>query len=123
MSKAEKLRLCREKKGLSQTDVARHLGVSKQTINKYETGIITNIPSNRLESMARLYGVNPSYIMGFEESASKDRDAYLLEKYRSHLEALEATEEEKASDIIKRTEAVKGLFPKDVDARPKRGTA
>lgn len=45
------LRQMRERKGLSQADVARHLGVSRQAVNMWETG--TNNPSRRLQGALR----------------------------------------------------------------------
>ena len=54
----------REKAGISQTDFAKMIKVAKQTLYKYEQGIITNIPSNKIEEIANALGLSPSYIMG-----------------------------------------------------------
>ena len=67
MERGEKIRKLREKKSLSQTDASRYLGVSKQTLYKYENDVITNIPSNIIERMAKLYDTTPAYIMGWED--------------------------------------------------------
>lgn len=48
-------------------EVGNRIGVSKQTLYKYEKGIITNIPSDRIEALAEFYGVTPAYLMGWEE--------------------------------------------------------
>lgn len=48
-------------------DIAVQVGVSKQTIQKYESGIITNIPSDKIEKIAIALGVTPAYLMGWEE--------------------------------------------------------
>lgn len=55
----------RLKLGISQTEFAKMLGVSKQTLYKYENDIITNIPSNIVEKAAQLGHVSPSYLMGW----------------------------------------------------------
>lgn len=68
MTKGERIKLRREEMGLSQTDVAKSLGVTKQTIYKYEKDIITNIPSDVLEDLSRVLNCPPSYIMGWDES-------------------------------------------------------
>lgn len=65
MSKGERLRQLREKIGLSQTEAAEKIGVSKQTLYKYEKDIITNIPSDVVEKIAELYDVSPASIMGW----------------------------------------------------------
>lgn len=61
----------REKAGISQTDFAKMIKVTKQTLYKYEQGIITNIPSNKIEEIANVLGVSPSYIMGWEDTTEQ----------------------------------------------------
>lgn len=61
----------REKAGISQTDFAKMIKVTKQTLYKYEQGIITNIPSNKIEEIANALGVSPSYIMGWEDTTEE----------------------------------------------------
>ena len=71
MSKGERLRQLREKKGLSQVEAAERIGVSKQNLYKYEKDIITNIPSDIVERIAKLYETTPAYLMGWEDQAKK----------------------------------------------------
>ncbi|MBR3124610.1 MAG: helix-turn-helix transcriptional regulator [Mogibacterium sp.] len=52
---------------ISQTELAEKIGVSKQTLYKYENDIITNIPSDKIEAIARLAGLSPSYLMGWDD--------------------------------------------------------
>ena len=54
-------------KGLTLKDVAKTLHTSEQAVNKYELEIVRNIPLERIEKMAKLYGVSPAYIMEWEE--------------------------------------------------------
>lgn len=79
MSKGERLRKLREKSGLSQTEAAEKIGVSKQTLYKYEKDLITNIPSNYIEKMADIYDTTPDYIMGWDIN----EDDLLLETHYS----------------------------------------
>lgn len=65
MTKGEKIKNLRERLGISQTDMAAAIGVSKQTLYKYENDIITNIPSDKIEAIARASGTIPEYIMGW----------------------------------------------------------
>jgi repressor LexA len=53
---------------LTQEEVGQKINVSKQTLYKYETGIITNIPSDKIELLATIYDVSPAYLMGWESS-------------------------------------------------------
>ena len=69
MNKGERLRALREKVGLSQVEAAEKIGVSKQTLYKYEKNIITNIPSDVIEKIAFIYDTSPAFILGWEERA------------------------------------------------------
>jgi len=67
MTKGERIKELRERIGKSQTAFADLIGVSKQSLYKYENDIITNIPSDKIEAIARVTGSTPSYIMGWKE--------------------------------------------------------
>ena len=74
MTKGQKIRLLRERMGMSQVELAQRVNVSKQTLYKYENDIITNIPSDKIELIASVLNTEPGYIMGWgntEQSASK----------------------------------------------------
>lgn len=68
MSVGKRIKELREQHGMSQVDLADKLNVSKQTLYKYENDIITNIPSDKIEIAAKIFGVSPAYIMGWETS-------------------------------------------------------
>lgn len=61
----ERLKALRLKSGLTQEEVGRHAHISKQTLYKYENGIVTNIPADKIELLAAIYSVTPAYIMGW----------------------------------------------------------
>ena len=62
-----RIRRARERKGLTQSELGLACGTTKQTIFKYESGIVTNIPVDRLERLAQAIEVSPAYIMGWVE--------------------------------------------------------
>lgn len=68
MTVGERIKNIREKIGFSQVDFAEKIGVSKQTLYKYENNIITNIPSDKIEVAAQICNVSPSYIMGWSDN-------------------------------------------------------
>ncbi len=70
MTVGERLKQLREQLGMSQVDFATKINVSKQTLYKYENNIITNIPSDKIESAARICNVSPAYIMGWGNGLS-----------------------------------------------------
>ncbi len=57
----------RLEKRLTLEDLARAIGTSKQTIQRYESGVIGNIPSDKIEAIALKLDVSPAYLMGWEE--------------------------------------------------------
>ena len=91
-----RIKKARENVGISQEQLGKMCGTTKQTIFKYEAGVVTNIPMDRLEAIANSLGVDPCSIMGWEEnrcpasqrnvifSASKlaPDESDLLHKYR-----------------------------------------
>lgn len=77
MSIGKTIKDLRHQKGISQVDLASRIGVSKQTLYKYENEIISNIPSDKIESLAAKLGTTPSRLMGwdaYEDSQIAQRD-------------------------------------------------
>ena len=68
----DRIRELRIKNNLTLDDVARHLGVGRQAIYKYEQGTVTNIPLENLEKMADLFGVTPGYLAGWSDEPPDD---------------------------------------------------
>lgn len=66
MEKGERIRSRREALGMTQTELADALSTTKQNIYKYENGIISNIPSDKIEAMAEILKTTPAYLMGWE---------------------------------------------------------
>lgn len=65
MTKGERIREQREKFGLTPSELAAKIDVSKQNMYKYENDIITNIPSDKIELIAKVLNISPAYIMGW----------------------------------------------------------
>lgn len=63
----KRMRLARINNEKTLEEVAKAVGVSRQTIQRYETGIISNIPSDKIESIAKALNVTPGYLMGWEQ--------------------------------------------------------
>lgn len=68
MTIGQRIKALREQKGISQIELAEKIGVSKQNLYKYENGIISNIPSDKIEAAAAALETSPAYIMGWEDS-------------------------------------------------------
>lgn len=68
MNRGSKIKAAREAKGMSQEALGIACGTTKQTIFKYENGITTNIPFDRVEKIAEVLDITPAYIMGWEDN-------------------------------------------------------
>ena len=54
MAIGERIKQQRLARRMSQDEVARAIQVTKQAVFKYESGIVTNIPMDKIEKMAQL---------------------------------------------------------------------
>lgn len=70
MTIGERIKELRNRMGMSQVEFADKINVSKQTLYKYENDIITNIPSDKIEAIAKLLKVSPAYLMGWESETN-----------------------------------------------------
>lgn len=67
----ENIRKARAAAEKTLEEVAVIVGVSRQTIQKYESGVISNIPSDKVELLAKALDTTPSYLMGWEDQLHK----------------------------------------------------
>lgn len=74
--KGEIIKKLRLEKGYTLDELAKKLNTTRQTIFKYENNMITNIPSDKIEKMALLFNVTPSYLMGWEENVESPLGDY-----------------------------------------------
>ena len=70
MTIGERIKYLREEREYSQVDLANIVGISKQSLYKYENNIITNIPSDKIELVANALNTTPSYLMGWDEESA-----------------------------------------------------
>ena len=75
MTIGERIKKTRENRNISQTDLAKKIGVSKQSLYKYEMNIVTNIPSNIIEQIAAILDISPCYLMGWENKEPPKEDS------------------------------------------------
>lgn len=71
MSIGDNIKRKRLEKGYTLEELAHQIKTSKQTIHRYENGIISNIPSDKIEAIATALDTTPSYLMGWDEKVEK----------------------------------------------------
>lgn len=80
MTKGDRIRDLRKARKITQIEMARMLNTTKQTISKYEKNIVTNIPSDRLELIAKILETTPEYILGWPEKEKEKEEPAIEEK-------------------------------------------
>lgn len=61
-------------------EVSKQLEVSKPTLQRYESGVISNVPFEKVELLAEILQTAPSWLMGWCEDL-KVEEKELLYKY------------------------------------------
>lgn len=64
----KRIKELRENSDITLKDMAKIIGVSEATVQRYESGKIHELPYKVIEAYAEKFNVNPSYIMGWQES-------------------------------------------------------
>ena len=88
MTFCEKIKYLRENRGMTFQQVADIVGVGKSTVRKWETGDIKNLKRDKIQLLAEALGVNPGYLMGWNEEEPQneivltDKERRLISAYR-----------------------------------------
>lgn len=68
-SLADRIKSLRECAGLTQTEVARQLGISRSGVNAWEMGL--SVPSTQyIVELARNYKVSTDYLLGMNDTST-----------------------------------------------------
>jgi transcriptional regulator with XRE-family HTH domain len=74
----DRLRVMREKRGMSQEQLAKSAGVRQSHISRIENGSIQNVRMDLLERLARALRVKTDYFFGFVEEEHADANYDLV---------------------------------------------
>ena len=73
MTLSEKILMLRKQKGWSQEELAEQLGVSRQSVSKWESG--TSLPDlNRILDLSRLFSVSTDFLLKEEETMEEETE-------------------------------------------------
>lgn len=100
MTVGEKIKKLRESRSISQTELATMIGTTKQQMYKYENGVITNIPSDKIEAIANALNTTPAYLMGWDNPQLDD--VYLRFAKQAQDEGISPNDIQLAIDTIKK---------------------
>lgn len=82
MTIGDKIRLHRKALSLTQTELGEKLGVKTNAVSKWECGRVDDIPTSKIKAMAKLFDVQPSYLIDEKQPAPKDEDELNAEDKR-----------------------------------------
>lgn len=70
---ADKIKILREKKGITQTELAKQLGLTRAGVNAWEMGI--SVPSTQyVVELAIYFGVSTDYLLDMKNTAAVSVD-------------------------------------------------
>ena len=68
---ADRIKTLREKKGMTQTQLAKRLGISRSAVNSWERSLST--PSTiYLAELSRIFGVSADYLLSLDDGVKID---------------------------------------------------
>ena len=79
MTVGDRIKELREKSDMTQVELADKINASKQTVYKYENNVVTNIPSDTIEKIAKVFNVSEAYLMGWELKTKLSKERAILE--------------------------------------------
>ena len=93
------LRQLREENRLTQSELAKRLGITRSSVNAWEMGI--SVPSTQyIVELAKFFNVSTDYLLGMEETASvslqglTEKDIQIVYSLIEHLRSKGANNEE-----------------------------
>lgn len=68
-SLSEKIKMLREKSGITQSELAKSLGLTRSSVNAWEMGL--SVPSTQyIVELAKRFSVSTDYLLGMEETST-----------------------------------------------------
>ena len=77
----KKIKTLREARNMTLEQVGNIVGVGKSTVRKWETGEIANMRRDKIAKLAEALGVEPSFLMGWEDKEPAKADISDLFQY------------------------------------------
>lgn len=82
----DNIKLKRKQADMTLEELALKVGTRRQTLSRYETGKITNIPSDKIEKIAKALNTTPAFLMDWEDTG----ETYSAEMNDYYLSVLQA---------------------------------
>lgn len=90
---ADRIKSLREQQNMTQSDLAKQLGITRSSVNAWEMGI--SVPSTQyIVELAHIFHVSTDYLLGVNTTSTisvaglSDKDVELLNSIISHLKSM-----------------------------------
>ncbi len=98
MEIGQRIRWLRKEKKMTLDDLGVAVGVTRQTVSRYETGAIDTIPPKAIDKIACALDVTPEYLRGITLESARDSALYDIQELKKQLET-EDSEEDRVNII------------------------
>lgn len=95
----------RKELGLTLDEIARFVGVTKSTVQKWESGNIKSMKCDKIRLLSKILKISPLAFVAIEENSLADKEIHFLKNSQLVSESFSAEDFEylmKTIDIIKR---------------------
>lgn len=96
----ERIKRLRLAADMTQTDLAKLLGLQKTAIVKYENGAVENIKRGTIKKMSDIFGVSPVYLLCLEDYEAPSPAEKINEGERVLLDLFRSLSDEKKEMVI-----------------------
>lgn len=94
----------RKKQNMTMEELGKRIGVSKQTISRYENGEISSIPYDKIILLAEALNCNPAELMGWSVPETKNDAVNQANKeleFEDLFSALNESDQEEIIELMK----------------------
>lgn len=74
MTTGERIKEARLRKGITQEELGKMIGVQRAAVNKYESGLVVNLKRTTISKIANALGVKASWLMCADEEETAENE-------------------------------------------------
>lgn len=102
MTTGKIIKFLRQRKGLTQSELSEILGVTKNSIQKYESDDVPNIKTETIRKICAYFEINAEYLIFPERFTGHDLNVLLLwdRELRSHIQYITYLNDEGIQKVL-----------------------
>lgn len=100
MTIGDRIKIARTNAGLTQKELASRLGVTYQAVQAYEKNKVDDVPMNKIRIMAKVLGVEPDWLLGWEIKKPIQEDE-LSDMKKELIKIVESLSEEEVAAVLR----------------------